>query len=116
MKKKIALLLLKIAQRLSPESRFEYVDNYVARDAARAVAIGKRDITNYRKKNNCSIRFAVSALVGECIKQNRVAIYNTLLANKIFNEKVYRKGKETIVETRLKILVLEKKATEADNQ
>lgn len=109
MKKKIAHWLRALAQKLDRVERFEEVDNYVGRECASAYAITKKDIKQYEEIHSCSMRVAMRCLIKECMERNRKRILNTLTANKIFFEKVYKKDGDTVVETRLKLLIREKK-------
>lgn len=108
MKDWIASKLRKIAQKLSPISHYEEVENYKACEVANAISFTKKDMRNTRANYNLSCRAATSKLIKECMTANRKAILNRLTANKIFVERVYAKGGSTIVETRLKILAREK--------
>lgn len=115
MKKKIAHWLRALAQKLDRVERYEEVDNYVGRDCASAYSISKKDIKEYEKSHSCSMRVAMRCLIKECMERNRRRILNTLTANKIFFEKVYKQDGNTIVETRLKLLIREKKDTSTNS-
>lgn len=96
-----------MAQKLSPVEYYAEVDKYVPRECASAYSITKKDIKDYRKSRHCSLREAKGALVKECKHRNLVRIVNSLSKNKIVIERVYSDGEDTIVETRLKVLVHE---------
>ena len=98
MKDRIAHLLVRLAERLCPT--FELKPTYEAKEIAIAVAITKKNIRQYRNSRGgkCSYRKGV-------VETEKIQKGNN--HSHIF-DKVYVKGGERIVESRLKVYVCKK--------
>lgn len=105
MKQKIAMLLVKLANSICPT--YEVKPGYEAKEIAIAVAITKKNIRQYRSSCNekTSHRKAVADMVRIQKGNNRSHIFEALEKNGLITDKVYQKGGDKVVESRLKIYV-----------
>ena len=89
---------------------FELKPTYEAKGIAIAVAITKKNIRQYRSSRGgkCSYRKGVVATVKIQKGNNNSHICEAIVRNSLIVDKVYVKGGERIVESRLKVYVRKK--------
>ena len=107
MKQKIAKLLVKLAKKICPTCKYELEDVYEPKEIAIAVAITKKNIKQYRSSTEAktSHRKAVSDMVRIQKGNNHSHIFETLEKNNLIIDRVYQKGGDKVVESRVKVYV-----------
>lgn len=105
MKRKLAKLLLRLAEKLYPTC--EVKPSYDAKEIAIAVAITKKNIRQYRGScsKNTSYRKGVSDMTRIQKGNNHSHIFEAIEKNGLIEDVVYLKGGERVVESRLKVYV-----------
>lgn len=109
MKQKIARLIIKLARKIDPT--YEMTPDYKAKEVAIAVSITKKNIRQYRESctEKISHRKAISDMIRIQKGNNRSHIFEALERNELITDRVYQKGGDKVVESRLKVYVLEEK-------
>lgn len=102
---KLAMFLCFIAEKLCTEPRkviIPPVDEYIAKQAAVAVGICKKDIKKYKHKNGIkSYRKAKACLILEIKSGNVKSIFETV--KDLIEVRLYRDGEYTVVDSRLNV-------------
>ena len=107
MKQKIVKLLVKLAKKICPTCKYELAEVYEPKEIAIAVAITKKNIKQYRSSTEAktSHRKAVSDMVRIQKGNNHSHIFEALEKNNLIIDRVYQKGGDKVVESRLKVYV-----------
>lgn len=105
MKQKIAKLLVKLAKKICSTCKYEL--EYVYEPKEIAIAITKMNIKQYRSSTEAktSHRKAVSDMVRIQKGNNHSHIFEALEKNNLIIDRVYQKGGDKVVESRLKVYV-----------
>lgn len=108
MKNRIAHLLVRLAEWLCPT--FELKPAYEAKEIAIAVAVTKKNIRQYRSSRGGKCSYRKGVVETEKIQKgnNHSHIFEAIERNGLIVDKVYVKGGERIVESRLKVYVRKK--------
>lgn len=107
MKKKIAILLFKLARKLYPTSVtvFEQRDIYEPKVCGKAYSIDKKCIRHYRRNHHIkSMREALRELTKESLEKAKKDVLSTIEVQ-LMEQRVYKKNDETIVEVRVNCYV-----------
>lgn len=105
MKRRIAKLLVRLANRICPS--YEVKPNYEAKEIAIAIAITKKNIRQYRYScsKNTSYRKGISDMIRIQKGNNHSHIFEAIEKNGLIEDKVYMRGRNKVVESRLKVYV-----------
>lgn len=108
MKQKLAKLLLRLAEKLCPTC--EVKPSYEAKELAIAVAITKKNIRQYRGScsKDTSYRKGLSDMTRIQKGNNHSHIFEAIENNGLIEDKVYMRGVDKVVESRLKVYVRKK--------
>lgn len=107
MKKKIAILLFKIARKLYPISVtvFEKKEIYEPKICAKAYSIDKKHIRHYKRERNIkSMREALREITKSTLAAVKKDVLDTI-ESKLMKQRVYEKNGETIVEVKVNCYV-----------
>lgn len=119
MKKKLASLLTRWAMKLNPEATITAVvpqyEHYEATAIGAAQELTKNDLRKFKQKNGeKSSRKAMRQLIDDTIKAQSSRILNTALG--IIEVSTYRKGENTVVESRLNVYVRKDEESESKEE
>lgn len=105
MKQKLAKLLLRLSEKLCPT--YEVKPSYEAKELAIAIAITKKNIRQYRYScsKNTSYRKGISDMIRIQKGNNHSHIFEAIEKNGLIEDKVYMRGRNKVVESRLKVYV-----------
>lgn len=113
MKKKLATWLHRLASKICPSVDYTFDEEvlYEPKICGIAYVITKKDIKNYKANSKFAIpstREALRELTKEKILKAKKSVFGTI-ENSIMEQRIYKKGNDTVVEVKVNCYVAKKK-------